>query len=148
MRDETDTGGFEWAEGDIGEEFGGGRRGEVDGGSVVGSGLVAELVDPLLLEKLISTELERALQEVACECWASTSEESTGTFVGDDFSEAANQAIVVCDGVELDSCLDAVKAALVLLPRNALNCCLDPHVQCRGYGVDLHIDGSEATVSN
>jgi hypothetical protein len=61
LRDETDTGGFERAEGDIGEEFGGGRRGEVDGGSVIGSGLVAELVDPLLLEELISTELECAL---------------------------------------------------------------------------------------
>lgn len=67
LRDETDTGGFQRAEGNIGEELGGGRRGEVDGGTVVGGGLKTKLVDPLLLEELVATELQRTLEEVTQE---------------------------------------------------------------------------------
>lgn len=64
LGDETDTGGLQGAQGDIGEELSSGRRGEVDSGAVVGGGLQAELVDPLLLEELVTTELEGTLQEV------------------------------------------------------------------------------------
>lgn len=107
LADETDAGGLERAEGNIGEEFCGGGRGEVDGGAVVGGRLVAELVDPLLLEELVAAELERALEEVAGEGRADTREQGAGALVGDDLAEAADQAAVVCDGVELDAGLDA-----------------------------------------
>lgn len=148
MRDETDTGSFERAEGDIGKELGRGRRGKVDGGSVVGSGLVSELVDTLLLEELVSTELECALQKITCECWANTCEESTGTFVGDDFSETTDQAIVVYGGLELYPRLDTVGLMLVgilVLRRAAM---LNAQCSMSGYAIDLHIDGSEATMGD
>ena len=47
LGDETDTGGLQGAEGDVGEELGGGRGGEVDGSAVVLSILVADEVDAL-----------------------------------------------------------------------------------------------------
>lgn len=106
--DETDTGGFERAKGNIGEEFGASGGCEVDGSSVVAGGLVAEQVDRLLLEELITAELECTLQEVAGEGWANTGQESAGALLCDDLTEAADQAAVVCNGIKLDSCLDAV----------------------------------------
>lgn len=106
--DETDTGGLERAEGDVGEELGGTGRGEVDTGSVVGGSLVAEEVDRLLLEELVSTELERTLEEVTGEGRADTGQESTSALGLDDLAETTDHAIVVGRGVELDAGLDAV----------------------------------------
>lgn len=107
FRDQSDTGGLEGAEGNIGEEFGGGGGGEVDGGSVVLCSVVAEEIDGLLLEELVTAELEGALEEVPGKGRANTGQKSTRTFICNDFPEATDHASVVCDGVELDSGLDA-----------------------------------------
>ena len=105
---ETDSGGLERAEGEISEELGAGGGGEVDGGAVVGSGLVAEEANGLLLEELVTTELQGTLEEVTSEGRAGTSEESASALVLDDLLEAADEAAVVGLGVELDAGLDAV----------------------------------------
>lgn len=109
LRDETDTGSLKRAESDISEELGGGGRGEVDGSSVVGGILKTELVDPLLLEELISSELEGTLEEVTSEGRAGTSEESASTLLLDDLLEATEETSVVSGRVKLDSGLDAVR---------------------------------------
>ena len=108
LGNETDTGGFKRAEGEISEELGGGGGGEVDGGAVVGSGLVAEESNGLLLEELVTTELQGTLEEVASESRAGTGEESASALVLDDLLEAADEAAVVGGRVELDAGLDAV----------------------------------------
>lgn len=110
LGNETDTGGLERAEGEISEELGGGGGGEVDGGAVVGSGLVAEEANGLLLEELVTTELQGTLEEVTGEGRAGTGEESASALVLDDLLEAADEAAVVGLGVELDAGLDAVDA--------------------------------------
>lgn len=107
LSDETDTGSLERAESDVSEELSGRGRREVDSGAVVGSGLIAELVDPLLLEEFVTSELEGALEEVTGGGGTETSEESTGTVGGDDLLEGTDHALVVGDGVELDAGLDA-----------------------------------------
>jgi hypothetical protein len=107
LRDETNTGGLKRAKGDISEKFSGSGRSEVDSGSVVGSSLVAELVDALLLEELITAELESTLKEVTGGSGTETGEESASTLVGNDLSEATNHTTVVGDRVKLDSGLDA-----------------------------------------
>ena len=108
LGDETDTGGLKRAKGEISEELGGGGRGEVDGGAVVGSGLVAEKANGLLLEELVTTELEGTLEEVPGSGGAEASEESASTLVGNNLSEATDHTLVVGDGVQLDPSLDAV----------------------------------------
>jgi hypothetical protein len=108
LRDETDTGGLERAEGNVGEELGGTGRGKVDGGTVVGGSLVAELVDALLLEELVTTELQGTLEEVTGKGRAGTGEQSTSTLILDDLAEAADETAVVGDGVELDTGLDDI----------------------------------------
>jgi hypothetical protein len=109
LRDETDTGSLEGAEGDIREELGAGSRGEVDGSAVVGGGLVTDQVNGLLLEQLVSSELESTLEEVTSSGGTETGPDSAGTLIGDDFPEATDQAVVVCDRVELYPGLDAAK---------------------------------------
>lgn len=108
LGDQTNTGGLQGAEGEISEELGAGGGGEVDGGAVVGSGLVAEESNGLLLEELVTTELQGTLEEVTSEGRAGTSEESASALVLDDLLEAADEAAVVGLGVELDAGLDAV----------------------------------------
>ena len=108
LGDQTNTGGLQGAEGEISEELGAGGGGEVDGGAVVGSGLVAEEANGLLLEELVTTELQGTLEEVTSEGRAGTSEESASALVLDDLLEAADEAAVVGLGVELDAGLDAV----------------------------------------
>jgi hypothetical protein len=107
LRDETNTSRLKRAQGDISEEFGGSGGSEVDSGSVVGSSLVTELVDKLLLEELITAELESTLKEVTGSSRTETGEESASTLVGNDLSEATNHTTVVGDRVKLDSGLDA-----------------------------------------
>jgi hypothetical protein len=108
VRHETNTGSLERAEGNVGEELGGGRGGEVDGSTVVDSVLNTNLVDELLLEEFVSSKLEGTLEEVTSKGGTSTSEKSASTLVCDDLSEATDQTSVICDGVELNSCLDAI----------------------------------------
>jgi hypothetical protein len=62
--DETDTGSFKRAEGNIGEEFCEGRRGQVNGCAIVGGSLVSEDTDGLLLEEFITSKLECSLKEI------------------------------------------------------------------------------------
>lgn len=136
LTDQSNTGGLEGAEGDVGEEFGAGRGGEVDGSAVVGSVLVAEERDGLLLEELISAELEGALKEVAGERWANTGKEGASTLVGDDLAEAADHTAVVGGGVELDARLHAVGDAVSV-------------ESLGGLGEEgVHIDRSEGAMRN
>lgn len=108
LRDETDTGSLQRAESNVGEELGSSGRGEVNRGSVLRGTLVAELVDALLLEELVTSELEGTLEEVTSSGGAETSEESASTLVGNNLSETTDHTLVVGDGVQLDSSLDAV----------------------------------------
>jgi hypothetical protein len=116
LRDETDTGSLEGAEGDISEELGGTSRSEVDSSAVVGGSLVADLVNGLLLEELVTTELEGTLEEVTSEGRTSTSEKSASALVLDDLAETADHTTVVGGRVELDTGLDAVENMLALNP--------------------------------
>jgi hypothetical protein len=109
LGDETDTGGLERAQSNVGEELGDTSRSKVDGSAVVGSGFVAEQVDALLLKKFITTELEGTLEEVAGGSRTETSPNSTSALGSDDLPEATDEAAVVSYGVELDPRLDAVK---------------------------------------
>lgn len=111
LGDQTNTGGLKRAEGEISEELGASSGGEVDGGAVVGSGLVAEETNGLLLEELVTTELQGTLEEVTGEGRAGASEESASALVLDDLPEATDEAAVVGLGVELDAGLDAVMRA-------------------------------------
>lgn len=125
LRDETDTGSLKRAESNVGEELGSSGRGKVDGGSVLRGRLVAEVVDALLLEELVTTELEGTLEEVTGSGRTETSEKSASTLVGNDLSETTDHTLVVGDGVKLDPGLDATSgggptlATPVSLPHGA-----------------------------
>jgi hypothetical protein len=106
---ETDTGGLKRAEGDVSDELGAGGGTEVDGSAVVGGSLVAESVDGLLLEELVSSELEGTLEEVTSSGGTETGPDGTSTLVGNDLAEATDQARVVGDGVKLNPGLDATR---------------------------------------
>jgi hypothetical protein len=108
LRDETDTGGLEGAQGNVGEKLSEGGRNEVDGGAVLDGGLVANHGDGLLLEEFVTTELEGTLEEVTSKGRADTGQESASTLILDDLTETANETTVVGNGIKLDSGLDAV----------------------------------------
>jgi hypothetical protein len=108
LGNETDTGGLKGAESNISEELSAGSGGEVDSSAVVGGRFVSKDVDRLLLEQLITSELERALEEVSSGSGTEAGQQRAGTLLCDHLSESAEEALVVCDGVELNSCLDAV----------------------------------------
>jgi hypothetical protein len=108
LRDETDSSSLKRAEGDVCEEFGKGGRSQVDSCAVIGGGLISKEVDGLLLEQLISSKLESTLQEVSRSSRAKSSQKCSSAFICDDLSDAAEKTSVVRDGIELDSCLDAV----------------------------------------
>lgn len=137
--DQTDTGGLKRAESQVGEELGAGGGGEVDSGAVVGGRLVAEEANGLLLEELVTTELQGTLEEVTSEGRAGTSEERAGALLLDDLLEAADEAAVVGLGVELDASLDAVAGVLV-------SCACARMLRNRLWCDSLHIDGGKATV--
>jgi len=107
LGDEADTGSLKGAEGNVSEELSSGSGGEVDGSAVVGGSLITECVDALLLEELVSSELESTLEEVTSGGRAETGPDSTEALVRDDFPKASDHAIVVSDGVELEPGLDA-----------------------------------------
>lgn len=114
LGDETDTGGLKRAQGNVGEELGGSGGGEVDSSAVVDGVLVADQVDGLLLEELVSTELQGALEEVTGSGRSEAGEKSAGTLVLDDLLETTDHTAVVGGGVELDSGLDAVYLMLAI----------------------------------
>lgn len=115
LRDKTDTGGLERAEGNVGEELGGTGGGNVDQGAVVGGILVAEQVDGLLLEEFVSSELESTLQEVTGSGGTKAGQQSAGTLLLDDLLEATDHTPVVGSGVELDTGLDAEEMGQLLV---------------------------------
>ena len=98
---------LERAQRDVGEELGRRGRGEVDGGAVVARGLVAEIVDELLLEQFVAAELERALQEVSRGRGAEARGQRADAFVLDHLAETADHAAVVDGRFELDAGFDA-----------------------------------------
>lgn len=112
-RDETDTGSLERAESNGGEELGAGGRDGVDSGTVLAGSLKTKEVDRLLLEELITTELEGSLDEVTSESWAEAGQESSSALILDDLAEAANHATVVGRRVELDTGLDAARESVI-----------------------------------
>jgi hypothetical protein len=71
--------------------------------------LVSEDIDGLLLEEFIASKLERALEEISRSGRAKASQESTSTLLGNNLSETSNKTLVICDGIELYSCLNAVR---------------------------------------
>ena len=128
---ETDTGSLKRAESDIGDELSAGGGTEVDSSAVVGGGLVAESVDSLLLEELVTSELEGTLEEVTSGGGTETSPDGASTLVGDDLAETTDQAGVVGDGVKLDTGLDA--AILLADVRTSDSCCAAPEKLRRGH---------------
>jgi len=112
LGNETDTCGLKRAERNISEEFCECGGGEVNGCAVVGSGLVSDHVDGLLFEKFITSKLESTLEEITGSGRTETCQESTSTFLCNDLSESANEALVICDWVELYSSLDAIKETI------------------------------------
>lgn len=112
LGDQTDTGSLQRAEGDISEELSESGRTQVDGSAVVRSSLITELVDELLLEELVTTELEGTLEEVTGGGRTETSQQSASTLLLDDLAETTDQTAVVGDGVKLDSGLHAVQTRL------------------------------------
>jgi hypothetical protein len=72
-----------------------------------------------LLEELVATELEGALEEVAGESWAYSGQEGAGALVLDDLAESADHAAVVGCWVELDAGLDAVKVLVSMTMRKS-----------------------------
>lgn len=158
LRDETDTGSLERAESNVGEELGSGGGGQVDTSAVVGGVLVADQVDGLLLEELVSSELEGTLQEVTGGGWAETGQQSAGTLILDDLLEATNETTVVGNGVELDTGLDAAHCELLAIwmrlecAADRLGVAADEELSGRlgslkdGERIDVHIDGGQGTV--
>lgn len=106
--DETNTGSLERAKGNVGEELGKTGGDQVNTSAVVRGVLVADDVNGLLLEELVTSELEGTLQEVTSGGGAESGQQSTGTLILDDLLEATDHTPVVGLGVELDTGLDAV----------------------------------------
>jgi hypothetical protein len=154
--DETDTGGLERAESDVSDELSAGSGTEVDGGAVVGGSLVAESVDGLLLEELVTTELEGTLEEVTSGGGTETSPDGAGALVGDDLAEATDEAGVVGDGVKLDAGLDAAWSLARSSHVIGRSCRAAPEkLQGSHWRASLplgdghiHIDGGKSTVSD
>ena len=107
LRNKANSRSLERTEGDIGKEFRSGCRSKVDSSAVLDGRFVAEIVDELLLEQLIPTELERALEEITGERGTDTGQQGTRTLIGNDLSEGADHAFVVDSGFELYPSLDA-----------------------------------------
>lgn len=62
----------------------------------------------MLLEKLVASELECALEEVTRSGGTESGQEGSGTICSDCLSDSADEAFVVRDWVELDSGFDAL----------------------------------------
>jgi len=107
LRDESNSAGFVGAEEAISDALGHGGRGKVDLVSVFPGVLISVFLAEHGLEVLDSTELEPSLDEVSLHGGSETSEEGTGTFVGNDVSTAGKETGVGL-GVKLDSGLDDI----------------------------------------
>jgi len=111
VRHQANAGGLEGAQEDVGDELSAGSGGEVDGGFVGPGLLFACGVSHVDLEELDTAELEPALDEVSDGGGAEAGGEGTGTLGLDDLLEAADHALVVLDGVKLDTGLNNIDGA-------------------------------------
>jgi hypothetical protein len=103
---ETDTGGLKRAEGHGGEELGAGSRDGVDEATVLAGRVDTEDIDGLLLEELVTSELEATLDEITGDGRAEAGQESTSTLILDDLAESSDGTTVVGSRVQLDLSLD------------------------------------------
>ena len=98
---DLDLGHLQRAEGDIGEELGGGGARAPDEALVLGGRLLTSEVHVLVLEELVETVLEETLEGVADEGGAEALPETPGTLLGDDGTETGTKALVL-GGVDLE----------------------------------------------
>lgn len=89
-----------------------------------------------MLEQLITSKFESALEEVAGRGGTEASPDGAGALVGDDLAEASNQASVVGYRIQLYPCLDSIRTVS-----------LASMVEYVGKGC-LHIDRCETTMGN
>lgn len=95
LRYQSDTGGLERVEGNIGEELGEGGRNTIDCDVVVPGVLVADNINRFLLEELVTPKLQTPLQKVTRKGRAGTGQNCGSTFLLNDLTEATDQAAVV-----------------------------------------------------
>lgn len=107
FRHKTNTGSLKRTKSDVGEEFSGSGRSQVDRSTIVRGSLVTKVIDRLLLEEFITSKLEGTLEEVAGGSRAKTSEQGASTFIGNDLAETTNETAVVCDRIQLNTGFDA-----------------------------------------
>ena len=82
----ADLDGFEWAEGNIGDEFGGGRGGQVQRSLVLVGILSTNEIGVELLEELVASVFEGTLSRVAEESWGPSSVDSSKSFGSSDLA--------------------------------------------------------------
>lgn len=105
---QSDSGGLQWTQSNVGEELSQGSGTDVDRVLVVLGGVVTQLLNEGLLEQLVTTKLEGTLQGVTQDGRAQTSQQGAGTFRGNDLSQRTNQTGVVNGRLQLDSGLDHI----------------------------------------
>jgi hypothetical protein len=147
LRNETDTGSLEGAEGNVGKELGDGGGTEVDGRPVLTGLLETESVDGLLLPELVTgcqlgylrrrgnsspSELEGTLNRVTDNGGAETGQKSASTLSGDNLTEGGDHSLQIsnCPASKDNSTYAVVHLGLELDP-----------------GLD-DIDGGEGTVGD
>mmetsp|Transcript_19424 Transcript_19424/g.52857 ORF Transcript_19424/g.52857 Transcript_19424/m.52857 type:complete len:332 (+) Transcript_19424:175-1170(+) len=111
VRDAPDAARLQGAEEAVGDELGAGGRPEVDGHAVVPRLLVSNGLHGLDLEELDAAKLEPALDEVANARGRQARGERHGALLLDHLAEAADQALVVLRGLQLDARLHDVDGA-------------------------------------
>ena len=67
-----------------------------------------EPTDTLLFKKLVASESESSLEEVADACRPEASEKSLSALFGNDSSESTYQTALISDGIELNSRFDSI----------------------------------------
>ena len=90
---DLDLGHLQRAEGDVGEELRGRRAGKPDSTLVFVGDLLTSEVHVLVLEELVETVLEHALEGVADECGTEAFPETTATLLGGDGLETRDDAV-------------------------------------------------------
>ena len=103
VADKADAAGLVRAEEDVRDELGHRGRGKVDAVAVVPGRLLADLVGDVDLEELHTSELEPALDEVALARRHEAGEERAGALARDNLADAADEPLVVFDGVKLNA---------------------------------------------
>ena len=92
---DLDLGHLERAQGDVGEELGGGGTSEPDGTLVLGGVLLTSEVAVGILEHFVETVLEHSLEGVADESGAEAFPETAATFLGGESPETRDETLVL-----------------------------------------------------